>query len=1169
KYTDTLSDLLMLASSKSEEEYKCSGYLTLRKAVQAAESVSANAGAAQNDVSEAVFALASALSGLTPNVTAASGTVFGSGGSYTPGYDYTNMLDGNLSTYADFASPGAGTAGVDLGYGMTARLAYFRYYPRTGSGLNDRIKDEVIEGSLDGTNWTALGKITKTAEDHWFTVPIKSEERYRYFRLNCPSGSYGSLFEIEFYIYSKDVSEMERYLEVLSTLPENSPQYLREYAETKIPVLRAYIASSQNYTQKEINDEVIALAAVIDGAQSRIAFGSKLESFIQQDGNAYSALSYRNAYDAYLAAKQVYDDEASDDAAIAAAEAAFDQALTELSAVGPLQAPSSEAYFGEGGTWNESGESYLNMFDGKITTYSNYDSSHTSGGYGGFDLGEGNEQVITRIRYYYDDQWNRVYGRFEGSNDKETWTTLAEYAADVYPKATWNEIPVNDTTPYRYLRVYSTNGNGNVCEVEFYAAVDTSLLQDCLARAASYTDSVLPSYADLQADIAAAKAALAGQTALRDITALCVLMEKHMAELDVQAQDADLLQKIADIDQNLYTSYSYFAVVDALQAYRSGNGSASDLQTAYDALTKLSSDKITAPDTDAYYGYGGTWGGSGESYLKMFDGDTSTYADFASSSNGKGEGGFDLGENCAAIITKVRYYLRADHPDGYANGSIIAASNDKANYQTLVTVMWYDQNGTWIDIDVNNSTPYRYLNVMPVTQCNGGFSEVEFYGLKPDFTMLNALLAQAQEVVNQGVGAQSVLQSLAAEIQKATAVKARGQVIQKAVNDEISVLRALLESVDTVTLSFDNRVGAGGAIEALHAKAGETLYLPECGFDAVEGYTFVGYTDGENVYQPYAAFRMPANDVTLYAAYRATLTATAQSDTVAYLEGCYTVAFDKPVDAASVTTAALGAPSVSYVSYDEETNSAKGYVNYKSVKPGTSFTVTLDGLHGYQNTVSYTVSQSLTFTVALPQSNADNMIPNGSFDLPWATDYMDGEIAAVSADGEGYSLHVPLSSIAYNYAKWYVSYNPGKHYMLSYDAMPDSDYEGNDVENGAVCAAVPSAGADTYIGGISGSKGAWIHFEKRIPDTLSLSDGMSSLGIYSNPVNNKSISWYVDNIVLREVYPLVLQDYDGNTLSTSYYAADAVYTFPKKAGGTDVYAWTNGKALYIPVLPTI
>ncbi len=119
------------------------------------------------------------------------------------------------------------------------------------------------------------------------------------------------------------------------------------------------------------------------------------------------------------------------------------------------------------GTATDFGQQPAIVFDGDTSvTY-----LRSGDGASAIDLGSGQEEPITKLRAFPRPSFaSAAIGmRFQGSNDGSSWTTLFTVASIVDG---WNEyIPVDTTTPYRYLRYYHPSPPGGVAsinEVEFY-----------------------------------------------------------------------------------------------------------------------------------------------------------------------------------------------------------------------------------------------------------------------------------------------------------------------------------------------------------------------------------------------------------------------------------------------------------------------------------------------------------------------------------------------------------------------------------------------------------------------------------------------------------------------------------------------------------------------------
>lgn len=128
--------------------------------------------------------------------------------------------------------------------------------------------------------------------------------------------------------------------------------------------------------------------------------------------------------------------------------------------------------YGEGPPWSVGGE-FDKAWDGSVDTY--YDYSKANGGITGVDMGEGNEAVITQIRYYPRSTFasRMVGGIFQGSNEGPNSGFVDLYKITATPAADWNMVEIATDTSYRWVRyVAPDDGYGNIAEIELYTSVD-------------------------------------------------------------------------------------------------------------------------------------------------------------------------------------------------------------------------------------------------------------------------------------------------------------------------------------------------------------------------------------------------------------------------------------------------------------------------------------------------------------------------------------------------------------------------------------------------------------------------------------------------------------------------------------------------------------------------
>ncbi|MCX6905947.1 MAG: hypothetical protein NTW03_21205 [Verrucomicrobia bacterium] len=132
--------------------------------------------------------------------------------------------------------------------------------------------------------------------------------------------------------------------------------------------------------------------------------------------------------------------------------------------------------------------------------------------------------------------------------------------------------------------------------------------------------------------------------------------------------------------------------------------------------------------TGAVLGSSGSWGGSGNTIAKAFDGNTNTYYDAV---NGTGDwAGLDLGSATADVAVQIKYCPRATFASRMVGGQFQGASvsNFSSGVVTLFTVSAAPPDGTLTVQTLTNTTPFRYLRYLGPASGYGNVAEVEFWG---------------------------------------------------------------------------------------------------------------------------------------------------------------------------------------------------------------------------------------------------------------------------------------------------------------------------------------------------------------------------------------------------------------------------------------------------------
>ena len=124
---------------------------------------------------------------------------------------------------------------------------------------------------------------------------------------------------------------------------------------------------------------------------------------------------------------------------------------------------------GTDGSWDDTGATKENVFDGSTNSY--FDPPSGSA-WAGLDLGSGVSAVLTEVKYAPRENFagRMVGGQFQGSNDASNWTTLYTVSSTP-PEDVLTSQSISSSTPYRYFRYINTTQWNNVAEVQFLGNV--------------------------------------------------------------------------------------------------------------------------------------------------------------------------------------------------------------------------------------------------------------------------------------------------------------------------------------------------------------------------------------------------------------------------------------------------------------------------------------------------------------------------------------------------------------------------------------------------------------------------------------------------------------------------------------------------------------------------
>jgi uncharacterized repeat protein (TIGR03806 family) len=131
------------------------------------------------------------------------------------------------------------------------------------------------------------------------------------------------------------------------------------------------------------------------------------------------------------------------------------------------------------GSYNNSGNTIINVFDGSLTTYYDATNGMANGAWAGLDLGAGNSNRVTQVRYCPRTGYagRMAGGVFQGANLSDFSDAANLFTVTNTPtEGTLTAQTITNTARFRYLRYLSpATGYGNVAEVEFYGPTSAPL----------------------------------------------------------------------------------------------------------------------------------------------------------------------------------------------------------------------------------------------------------------------------------------------------------------------------------------------------------------------------------------------------------------------------------------------------------------------------------------------------------------------------------------------------------------------------------------------------------------------------------------------------------------------------------------------------------------------
>ena len=386
-------------------------------------------------------------------LNAASGTWFGTPGTYGTGMTGDKNYDGDLTTFFDSPTlDGKPDIWSALDLGKPRQITALRFIPRTT--FQDRMKSARFEAA-NTTNFSDAVVLHTLPSDSFppydvmTEVPVSAPALYRYVRYVTPHDGRCNAPEIEF---------------ILASHEPRAPVAL---AAAPSDITNAHAVLSWNLGDRNLVSSSIVHRATAPGGPYTALTPEGLAAFTWTDTTVQVGVLY------YYKVSALYADGAATHEGPLSAYITYRRGeRLERTWADNTQLRSGVTAFRIGTPYNASGVDVDKLFDGNISSFA--DISPANGVCAvGVDFGE--PCGITGVRFVPRATFDyRVNGALLcGSNDLSAATVLATFSGAKYDAYTW----LNATATNTYQYVYATKTGeflGNFTELEFYGWRATS-----------------------------------------------------------------------------------------------------------------------------------------------------------------------------------------------------------------------------------------------------------------------------------------------------------------------------------------------------------------------------------------------------------------------------------------------------------------------------------------------------------------------------------------------------------------------------------------------------------------------------------------------------------------------------------------------------------------------
>ncbi len=386
------------------------------------------------------------------------------------------MVLGNISAQGDINSDAVGYVGGILGFSAASDLAV--------SGCNNRAVISGFKYVAGILAYTENGKVTITSSNNYGEINaknVKLNDYAAYFFGSVSDADNTDFYKawdgdvntafIPTYVLTEKPNWFDEFSQSWALEPEELPTYTNTGLTLtgKAVVTKIRLHAVEGESSKMLGGQI---QGTVDGVNWITLYSIKEDpgdaSFIDVPINNYGKyMSFR-----YMNGSNQYNKYATADIAEIELYGILDINTTEYSLTGLIIATSgSDSYR------NNQAASAKMAWDGNPSSYFDPASGNINEAYTMAELYAPTK--IAKIRYMARENWSSrmLGGKFQGSNDGETWTDL--YQITKAPgSSVFAEAIISDETPYKYIRYTNGTNNGinsggraDVAEIQLFGGI--------------------------------------------------------------------------------------------------------------------------------------------------------------------------------------------------------------------------------------------------------------------------------------------------------------------------------------------------------------------------------------------------------------------------------------------------------------------------------------------------------------------------------------------------------------------------------------------------------------------------------------------------------------------------------------------------------------------------